>query len=64
MGSAVIEFMTDNGYFAKVKRMGLPDRLVEHGTQLELHTECGFHPEGIVNKVREMILDNQGLMVS
>ncbi len=64
MGSAVIEFMTDNGYFARVKRMGLPDRLIEHGTQIELHTECGFHPEGIVEKVRELLMDNQGLMVS
>jgi len=63
MGSAVIEFMTDNGYFAKVKRMGIPDKPIEHGTQLELHTECGFHPEGIVAQVRELILDNKGLMV-
>ncbi|CAH0996653.1 1-deoxy-D-xylulose-5-phosphate synthase [Emticicia aquatica] len=53
MGSAVIEFMIDNGYSAKVKRLGIPDRIVEHGEQLELHHECGFDPEGIANAVRE-----------
>lgn len=55
MGSAVIEFMTDNGYSAKVKRLGIPDRIVEHGEQIELHRECGFDPEGIANAVIEMI---------
>jgi 1-deoxy-D-xylulose-5-phosphate synthase len=52
MGSAVIEFMTDNGYAAKVKRLGIPDRIVEHGEQIELHRECGFDPEGIAEAVR------------
>lgn len=54
MGSAVIEFMTDNGYSAKVKRLGIPDRVVEHGEQIELHRECGFDPEGIAKTVREL----------
>jgi 1-deoxy-D-xylulose-5-phosphate synthase len=27
--------------------LGIPDRIVEHGTQLELHQECGFDPKGI-----------------
>lgn len=55
MGSAVVEFMAQNGYAAKVKLMGLPDRVIEHGTQLELHTECGIHPEGIVNTAKAMV---------
>ena len=41
-GSAVIEFMCDNFYSARVKRLGIPDYFVEHGTQEELHRECGF----------------------
>jgi 1-deoxy-D-xylulose-5-phosphate synthase len=53
MGSAVLEFMIDNGYNAKVKRLGIPDRIVEHGEQIELHHECGFDPAGIANAVRE-----------
>lgn len=55
MGTAVLEFMIDNDYNSKVKRLGIPDRIVEHGDQIELHHECGFDPEGIVNAVREFI---------
>ncbi|AWV99609.1 1-deoxy-D-xylulose-5-phosphate synthase [Arcticibacterium luteifluviistationis] len=47
MGSAVLEFMIDHGYTAQVKRLGIPDRLVEHGEQAELQAECGFDKEGI-----------------
>jgi 1-deoxy-D-xylulose-5-phosphate synthase len=54
MGSAVLEFMADNGYSAKLKRLGIPDRIVEHGEQLELHHECGFDPEGIAEAVRQL----------
>jgi 1-deoxy-D-xylulose-5-phosphate synthase len=55
MGTAVLEFMIDNDYNSKVKRLGIPDRIVEHGDQIELHHECGFDPEGIANAVREFI---------
>lgn len=54
-GSAIAEFMIDKGYSASIKRLGIPDEYIEHGEQLELHTECGYHPEGIANAVREMI---------
>lgn len=53
-GSAVVEWMLDNGYLAQVKRLGIPDRIVEHGEQLELHRECGFDPEGISDAVKEL----------
>lgn len=56
MGSAVVEFMTEHGYMARVKRLGIPDRIVEHGEQIELHRECGFDPDGIVNTTRELVL--------
>jgi 1-deoxy-D-xylulose-5-phosphate synthase len=54
-GSAVIEFMTDHGYNASVKRLGIPDYFVEHGTQEELIRECGFDEAGIEKAVREML---------
>lgn len=57
VGSAVVEFMTDNGYMARVKRLGIPDRIVEHGEQIELQKECGFDPEGIAEAVRAMIFE-------
>ncbi|MCH7407786.1 1-deoxy-D-xylulose-5-phosphate synthase [Belliella sp. DSM 111904] len=54
-GSAVVEWMIDQDYSAQVKRLGIPDRVVEHGDQIELHRECGFDPEGIAHAVREII---------
>ncbi len=48
-GSAVLEFMADNNLQAEVHRLGIPDRVVEHGEQIDLHRECGFDPQGIVN---------------
>ncbi|MGR3811135.1 1-deoxy-D-xylulose-5-phosphate synthase [Jiulongibacter sp. NS-SX5] len=58
MGSAVLEFMAENGYMAQVKRLGIPDRLVEHGEQLELQKECGFDPEGIMEACRAFAEQN------
>ena len=53
-GSAVLEWMVDQGYSAQVKRLGIPDAIIEHGEQLELHRECGFDPEGIAAAVRDL----------
>jgi len=61
MGSAVLEFMADKGYTSHVKRLGIPDEVIEHGSQLELHTQCGFHPEGIVDAVRSVMEGQEGL---
>lgn len=54
-GSAIVEFMTDNNYTAKVVRLGIPDKVVEHGEQLELHAECGYDPEGIAKAVKKLV---------
>jgi 1-deoxy-D-xylulose-5-phosphate synthase len=50
-GSAVLEFMADHQYSAKVVRLGIPDRIVEHGSPEQLHQACGFDTRGIVNAV-------------
>ena len=55
MGSAVLEFMVDHGYSSTVKRLGIPDRVVEHGEQPELHRECGYDAAGIAQAVREVL---------
>lgn len=54
-GSAILEFMVDNGYHSKVVRLGIPDEVVEHGTQMELHKECGFDPEGLYLTAKKML---------
>jgi 1-deoxy-D-xylulose-5-phosphate synthase len=46
-GSAILEFMNEHHYKAEVKILGIPDRLVEHGTPKELHHECGYDAETI-----------------
>ena len=55
MGSAVLEFAADQGYAAQVKRLGVPDRFIEHGTQDELYSECGFNVEDIADAARHML---------
>jgi len=55
LGSAVIEYMNDNSYKAKVIRLGIPDRFVEHGTQEELYKECGFDAAGILTAARNLV---------
>ena len=54
-GSAVLEFMASHGYKADVRMLGIPDRLVEHGSLRELHHECGYDAAGIANAVRELM---------
>ena len=55
LGSAVIEYMNDNSYKAKVIRLGIPDRFVDQGTQEELYKECGYDAGGIVATVRNLV---------
>jgi len=59
-GSAVLEFMSDNGYNADIRRLGIPDYFVEQGTQDELYRECGYDVEGIECAIREMIVKIEG----
>lgn len=54
-GSAVLEFMADNGYSSQVKRLGIPDKIVEHGTQPELWAECGYDEEAVYQTALQML---------
>ena len=54
-GSAVLEFMADNQYTANIKRLGIPDRVVEHGEQQELYKECDFDEAGIERAVYSLL---------
>ena len=51
-GSAVAECLAARGVVAGISHLGLPDRLVEHGTQAELLAECGLDADGIAASVR------------
>ncbi len=54
-GSAVLEFMAKQNYTAEVKMLGIPDRIIEHGTLKELHTECGYDADGIAAAARALL---------
>lgn len=60
-GSAIIEFMCDNGYRAEIRRLGIPDYFVEHGTQEELARECGIDTDSIAETIREMVFKDTGV---
>ena len=62
-GSAVLEFMNTNGYKADVKIMGIPDRLVEHGTPKQLYNEIGIDANGIREAIKEMILQPSATLI-
>lgn len=54
-GSAIIEFMVDQGYHSQVIRLGIPDEYIHHGTQEELWEECGFDVVSIIQTVHKLL---------
>jgi 1-deoxy-D-xylulose-5-phosphate synthase len=54
-GSAILEFMAEHQYKTEVRILGIPDEIVEHGEQLELHHECGFDTQGIEQAVIQLL---------
>jgi 1-deoxy-D-xylulose-5-phosphate synthase len=55
IGAAILEFMAAHGYTADVRILGIPDRIVEHGSQKELHKECHYDADAIAATAREMM---------
>ncbi|MDR1153339.1 MAG: 1-deoxy-D-xylulose-5-phosphate synthase [Bacteroidales bacterium] len=61
LGSAVMEFASDHTYLVHIKRLGIPDRFVAHGSMQELYRECGYDAKGITDTVKN-ILQRQALL--
>ncbi len=51
LGSAVIEWLNDNGYARKVVRLGIPDKFIAQGTPAELRKLCGFDADSIAETI-------------
>jgi len=65
MGTAVLEFIADHDYQISVKRLGIPDEVIEQGEQIELQAQCGFDIMGICESVRKLAgVANAKLMAS
>ena len=54
-GSAVLEFMAQHGYKNDMRILGIPDKIIEHGTPKELQHECGYDAAAIKEAVLEMM---------
>ena len=54
-GSAVLEFMADHGYQARVVRLGIPDEFIEHGSQNQLYKECGYDVDTMVASAQKLV---------
>jgi 1-deoxy-D-xylulose-5-phosphate synthase len=51
LGTAVMEFMSENGYNNEVKRIGIPDQFIPHGTIPELYRLCGMDADSILKQL-------------
>jgi 1-deoxy-D-xylulose-5-phosphate synthase len=51
LGSAVVEYMVENGYTPHVKVMGIPDKFIEHGTPEELYRVCGMDKDSVLSSI-------------
>jgi 1-deoxy-D-xylulose-5-phosphate synthase len=54
-GSAIGEFMMEHNYSARITRLGIPDRFIDHGEQKELYNECHFDTNAIKDAVRQSV---------
>lgn len=52
-GAAVLEWLSDNGKTTRVRRIGLPDRFIEHGTVNELRHIAGTDIESIKQAIND-----------
>ena len=54
-GSAILEFMSENNYSNSLQRLGIPDKIIEHGSQEELYKECNYDDISIYNFCKKML---------
>ena len=54
-GSAILEFMAEYNYQAEVKRLGVPDDFIHHGTQAELWRECNYDSQAIEEAIQQLV---------
>ena len=57
LGTAVMEFMMDNGFTPTIKRLGLPDRFIEHGSTPQLLHLCHIDEDAVISALRELTSD-------
>jgi 1-deoxy-D-xylulose-5-phosphate synthase len=63
LGSAILEFMAENHYSAAVRILGIPDRIVEHGSPKELYRECEYDAVAIREAVLSLMEEKVGTVI-
>ncbi len=64
-GSAILEFMNAHHYNAEIKMLGIPDKIIEHGTLKELHHECNYDANAIADTARLFVnTSKESLVIS
>ncbi len=61
VGEAVVSWMADHGYSARVKRLGVPDRVIETGTQQEQYAACGIDRGSIAQAIEALVDEAVGV---
>jgi len=56
-GSAVAEYVVSKKNPIPITILGVPDYIVEQGTQAELHADCGIDKNGIIKQVKKLLLE-------
>lgn len=58
LGAGILELLNDSGvYSIKLRRMGLPDKFLEHGPVSLLREKCGLDKKGIVREAKALLED-------
>jgi 1-deoxy-D-xylulose-5-phosphate synthase len=61
-GDGVSSFLLENGYKGKIKRLGLPDSYVEHGSRAQIFNKLSLDDAGIKNKVNDFLEPIEGFI--
>ena len=54
LGTAVVEYMMDNGFTPTIRRLGLPDRFIEHGSTPQLLHICNIDENAVISALKEL----------
>ena len=54
-GDGVASWLLENGFSGTLKRLGLPDTFVEHGSRDQILTMLGLDANGIAKTIQEMV---------
>lgn len=63
-GTAVVEFLSDNGYMNKVLRLGIPDEFIDHGLPKDLYAMLKLDAAGLTDSIQTFISTDMKFLLS